>query len=292
MASRVGPVSGALGISGASPPASTPQPPRKPPPSSPSPRTPPHRCSSAGRYCPLCPPGGGCHGPAPWEVAPRGGRASQVPGALQGCGLGLCWHRPPCRSRGAAISGCPRSEQPLPALSPQPPAEDKINGILLGFRLRYRELLYDSLRGFTLRGIGNPGATWAELTRECLQPRGTWGHVAGGWHGGGGAGQGSVLHPALTPASCAPPPLPGASLEPWRPSGAPRSCHRPLCVTDPFVSPSLSVPNALVCAGAGSVLLCSAPSVPAARVSTCAHLTLGGPCDVPAVSARAAILRP
>ncbi|NXJ70226.1 SDK2 protein, partial [Rostratula benghalensis] len=46
----------------------------------------------------------------------------------------------------------------------QPPAEDKINGILLGFRLRYRELVYDSLRGFTLRGIGSPGATWAELT--------------------------------------------------------------------------------------------------------------------------------
>ncbi|NXK32946.1 SDK2 protein, partial [Piprites chloris] len=46
----------------------------------------------------------------------------------------------------------------------QPPAEEKINGILLGFRLRYRELVYDSLRGFTLRGIGNPGATWAELT--------------------------------------------------------------------------------------------------------------------------------
>uniref|UniRef100_A0A8B9PED0 Sidekick cell adhesion molecule 2 n=1 Tax=Apteryx owenii TaxID=8824 RepID=A0A8B9PED0_APTOW len=46
----------------------------------------------------------------------------------------------------------------------KPPAEDKINGILLGFRLRYRELLYDGLRGFTLRGIGNPGATWAELT--------------------------------------------------------------------------------------------------------------------------------
>ncbi|NWW94823.1 SDK2 protein, partial [Rhynochetos jubatus] len=46
----------------------------------------------------------------------------------------------------------------------QPPAEDKINGILLGFRLRYRELVYDSLRGFALRGIGNPGAMWAELT--------------------------------------------------------------------------------------------------------------------------------
>ncbi|XP_064532220.1 protein sidekick-2 [Pseudopipra pipra] len=45
----------------------------------------------------------------------------------------------------------------------QPPAEDKINGILLGFRLRYRELVYDSLRSFTLRGIGNPSATWAEL---------------------------------------------------------------------------------------------------------------------------------
>ncbi|XP_010719785.1 protein sidekick-2 isoform X2 [Meleagris gallopavo] len=46
----------------------------------------------------------------------------------------------------------------------QPPSEDKINGILLGFRLRYRELLYDSLRGFTLHSIGNPGTTWAELT--------------------------------------------------------------------------------------------------------------------------------
>uniref|UniRef100_A0A8C2UJT2 Sidekick cell adhesion molecule 2 n=1 Tax=Coturnix japonica TaxID=93934 RepID=A0A8C2UJT2_COTJA len=46
----------------------------------------------------------------------------------------------------------------------QPPSEDKINGILLGFRLRYRELLYDSLRGFTLHSIGNPSATWAELT--------------------------------------------------------------------------------------------------------------------------------
>ncbi|NWZ39596.1 SDK2 protein, partial [Brachypodius atriceps] len=36
----------------------------------------------------------------------------------------------------------------------QPPAEDKINGILLGFRLRYRELLSDSLRGSALRGLG------------------------------------------------------------------------------------------------------------------------------------------
>ncbi|XP_057274544.1 protein sidekick-2 [Pezoporus wallicus] len=46
----------------------------------------------------------------------------------------------------------------------QPPAEDKINGILLGFRLRYRELVPDSLRGGSLRGIGSPGATWAQLT--------------------------------------------------------------------------------------------------------------------------------
>ncbi|NXB64037.1 SDK2 protein, partial [Struthidea cinerea] len=46
----------------------------------------------------------------------------------------------------------------------QPPAEDKINGILLGFRLRYRELVYDGLRGFALRSVGHPGASWAELT--------------------------------------------------------------------------------------------------------------------------------
>lgn len=58
----------------------------------------------------------------------------------------------------------PRLHPPLP--SPQPPAEDRINGILLGFRVRYRELLYDGLRGFTLRGINNPGAKWAELTCE------------------------------------------------------------------------------------------------------------------------------
>ena len=58
--------------------------------------------------------------------------------------------------------------QPLsiPHSSLQPPAEDKINGILLGFRIRYRELLYEGLRGFTLRGINNPGAKWAELTCE------------------------------------------------------------------------------------------------------------------------------
>lgn len=60
---------------------------------------------------------------------------------------------------------CPAgSILPPPAL--QPPSEDKINGILLGFRIRYRELLYDGLRGFTLRGINNPGAKWAELTCE------------------------------------------------------------------------------------------------------------------------------
>ncbi|NXR83966.1 SDK2 protein, partial [Pycnonotus jocosus] len=42
----------------------------------------------------------------------------------------------------------------------QPPAEDKINGILLGFRLRYRELLQDGLRGSALRG----GLGRAQLT--------------------------------------------------------------------------------------------------------------------------------
>lgn len=63
----------------------------------------------------------------------------------------------------------PGPAQPAPSSHPpalQPPSEDKINGILLGFRIRYRELLYDGLRGFTLRGINNPGAKWAELTCE------------------------------------------------------------------------------------------------------------------------------
>ncbi|CAM4647931.1 unnamed protein product [Lepidochelys olivacea] len=46
----------------------------------------------------------------------------------------------------------------------QPPTEDKINGILLGFRIRYRELVYDGLRGFTTRSVSSPGAKWTELT--------------------------------------------------------------------------------------------------------------------------------
>uniref|UniRef100_A0A8C3T571 Sidekick cell adhesion molecule 2 n=1 Tax=Chelydra serpentina TaxID=8475 RepID=A0A8C3T571_CHESE len=46
----------------------------------------------------------------------------------------------------------------------QPPTEDKLNGILLGFRIRYRELVYDGLRSFTTRSVTSPGAKWTELT--------------------------------------------------------------------------------------------------------------------------------
>lgn len=69
--------------------------------------------------------------------------------------------------RGAEWRGKRGGPAPLPPPRPlQSPAEDKIHGILLGFRIRYRELLYDGLRGFTLRGINNPAAKWAELTCE------------------------------------------------------------------------------------------------------------------------------
>ena len=70
------------------------------------------------------------------------------------------------REGGAEWSSSPPPPPHSAPLSLQPPAEDKINGILLGFRIRYRELLYEGLRGFTLRGINNPGAKWAELTCE------------------------------------------------------------------------------------------------------------------------------
>ncbi|KAJ8246272.1 hypothetical protein GJAV_G00265740 [Gymnothorax javanicus] len=46
----------------------------------------------------------------------------------------------------------------------QPPSEERINGILLGFRIRYRELLYDRLHSFTVRTVNSPSANWAELT--------------------------------------------------------------------------------------------------------------------------------
>lgn len=147
------------------------------------------------------------------------------------------------------VPGSPGSEQPLTVLPTQPPAEDKINGILLGFRLRYRELVYDSLRGFTLRGIGNPGATWAELTREC--PRTLGGCVAGS---GGGGGDPAVADGGWRrAASCAPRPLLGTNLELSGFGCAPRSCHRL-----PRATRSV-VPNTLVCDVAGSVPLCSAP---------------------------------
>uniref|UniRef100_A0A8C1XBX9 Sidekick cell adhesion molecule 2b n=1 Tax=Cyprinus carpio TaxID=7962 RepID=A0A8C1XBX9_CYPCA len=48
-----------------------------------------------------------------------------------------------------------------------PPPEEKINGILLGFRIRYRELLYDRLRSFSTHAISSPSTSWAELT--CKQ---------------------------------------------------------------------------------------------------------------------------
>lgn len=50
--------------------------------------------------------------------------------------------------------------------NPQTPSEEQINGILLGFRIRYRELHYDRLRTFTVRTVNNPMASWAELTGE------------------------------------------------------------------------------------------------------------------------------
>ncbi|KAL0993533.1 hypothetical protein UPYG_G00109280 [Umbra pygmaea] len=46
----------------------------------------------------------------------------------------------------------------------QPPAEEQINGVLLGFRVRYRELRYDHLRSFTVRTVNSPASNWAELT--------------------------------------------------------------------------------------------------------------------------------
>ncbi|KAG5262869.1 hypothetical protein AALO_G00279850 [Alosa alosa] len=46
----------------------------------------------------------------------------------------------------------------------QPPAEEKINGILLGFRIRYRELLYDRLRSIAVGNVNSLSASWADFT--------------------------------------------------------------------------------------------------------------------------------
>uniref|UniRef100_A0AAY4BHR3 Uncharacterized protein n=1 Tax=Denticeps clupeoides TaxID=299321 RepID=A0AAY4BHR3_9TELE len=46
----------------------------------------------------------------------------------------------------------------------RPPPEEQINGILLGFRVRYRELHYERLRSYTIRTVNSPSANWAEVT--------------------------------------------------------------------------------------------------------------------------------
>ncbi|KAJ8363132.1 hypothetical protein SKAU_G00119630 [Synaphobranchus kaupii] len=53
----------------------------------------------------------------------------------------------------------------------QPPSEERINGILLGFRVRYRELLYDRLRSFTVRHRKQPGCNLggAHLVRNLSE---------------------------------------------------------------------------------------------------------------------------
>uniref|UniRef100_A0A674DSG4 Sidekick cell adhesion molecule 2 n=1 Tax=Salmo trutta TaxID=8032 RepID=A0A674DSG4_SALTR len=48
----------------------------------------------------------------------------------------------------------------------QHPSEEKINGILLGFRIRYRELMYDRLRSFSVRTANSPSNTWTDKSSQ------------------------------------------------------------------------------------------------------------------------------
>ncbi|XP_067911915.1 protein sidekick-1 isoform X2 [Heterodontus francisci] len=46
----------------------------------------------------------------------------------------------------------------------QPPKEEGLNGILLGFRIYYRELVYENMPGFNTQPIGDPSSLQTELT--------------------------------------------------------------------------------------------------------------------------------
>ncbi|XP_078273747.1 protein sidekick-1 isoform X2 [Rhinoraja longicauda] len=48
----------------------------------------------------------------------------------------------------------------------QPPKQESLNGILLGFRLYYRELTYENVPGFSTQHVGDPSAVQTELTPE------------------------------------------------------------------------------------------------------------------------------
>ncbi|XP_069762286.1 protein sidekick-1 isoform X2 [Narcine bancroftii] len=47
----------------------------------------------------------------------------------------------------------------------QPPKKESLNGILMGFRIYYRELTYENLPGFNTQNIGDPSALQSELTQ-------------------------------------------------------------------------------------------------------------------------------
>lgn len=48
----------------------------------------------------------------------------------------------------------------------QPPKTESLNGLLLGYRIYYRELDYDAGAGTESKTIQNPSALRAELTRK------------------------------------------------------------------------------------------------------------------------------
>ncbi|XP_078096275.1 protein sidekick-1 [Mustelus asterias] len=48
----------------------------------------------------------------------------------------------------------------------QPPKEESFNGILLGFRIYYRELVYENMPEFNTRSIGEPSSLQTKLTPE------------------------------------------------------------------------------------------------------------------------------
>lgn len=48
----------------------------------------------------------------------------------------------------------------------QPPRVESVNGLLLGYRIYYRELDYDTGAGPESRNVQNPSALRAELTRK------------------------------------------------------------------------------------------------------------------------------
>lgn len=88
------------------------------------------------------------------------------PSAL--CVISVCFHQSPCPCWWMSVARHTLTSLFFMCFVFQPPKVESLNGLLLGYRIYYRELDYDAGPGTESRNIQNPSALRAELTRKPM----------------------------------------------------------------------------------------------------------------------------